>query len=115
MHVSERKPTQFARLPKWAQEEIELLERRLDTMTEERNHWQNAAGYEQADAITLAPTRRPARVRFPLGDDARIDVALQEHNGNATLELMATGGTLVIEPSVTNVIHVSTTRKITHP
>lgn len=103
-----------ARLPKWAQDELNHLRNRVETLTKMAN-----AGPE--DSNTFA-SHLGSQVQRPLGADPMIDFYLDEvkcfrpghlsarvteRYGSKHLEIMSNGGgALIIEPFSSNVVAI---------
>lgn len=114
-------PEQIARLPKWARDHLDRLDRRVRDAERVRDEAVLATHPDDSDAV-LRPNsdypvglgRRP-RVRFRLGEEERweyVDVTVQTDvvTGRRYLELHG-GSALALRPQVTNVLHVSTSRR----
>ncbi len=97
-------PEQFAKLPKWAQQHIRLLEMRLKEAQEDAR--KNAGPENSRVTIGWEPSfkvRDDHPFRFSLGDDSMNHVQVSFHHGG--LQIMG-GRSIVVLPSASNVIHV---------
>jgi hypothetical protein len=96
----------FARLPKWAQQKLELLESNLATVTAERDAALDALGLTKADPY--GPLRVPLgrSARFGLTTSTYVDVDPR----GAGLTIRSNGGALVIRPQVSNSVTVDVER-----
>jgi hypothetical protein len=107
------------RLPKWAQDTIHALRRRVVEEQRRANQSREAGGPEDTDTLLDAwddvpgRLRKGERVRFLVGDPSTvsrrrdwIDVRVSRDGRQPRLQLMG-GGSLVVRPSVTNVLEVT--------
>lgn len=110
---TDRSDAMMARLPKWAQREIETLQMRL--AEHQQRITELSAGPENSNVIVSDygyPDRllgRDTRIRFLLGEDGYIEVRHQRSNPGI-LEIVSGGaglkGALHITPQVSNAVRV---------
>lgn len=110
----------LARLPKWARDRLETLERELRIARRERDEARLDTAPAASSAVLDPYAEIPvglgnARVRFKVGDENReewIDAVVKVDvvSGRRYLELLG-GTSLRLSPQVTNVLHVEVSRR----
>lgn len=104
------------RLPKWAQREIERLERRVADAEMIAEEALLATDPDQTDTYVspMYPKKiglpSGERVCFRLGEGYEIEVRVKMEGGGRMVELSSGQGRLVIVPQVSNVIRVGVGR-----
>lgn len=101
-------PENFAKLPKWAQQEFHILNNRIRRLQDDVALLSGKAGGDRVSIADGLPLGDDANVKFTLGDHWSnfFKVRIDDHPGLGKHLYVVAGETLVVKPEAGNVVRI---------